>query len=131
MSRKPRRSILAIVLLGVPLLAGAVAQQESKRTIRGQVLDPDGKAVASAIVHLKNLSGKTELSVVTDKEGRYQFNDLDKKTDFEIYAEWQEQKSRPRKISQFDTRERITLNLSLEPAKKANEEPKDQEQKKD
>ncbi len=46
---------LAGLLLGVALLVGvfpAAAQQASKRLILGQVLDPKGKAAASAIVYL-------------------------------------------------------------------------------
>lgn len=119
-----RRLALAAMLAGLALSAAAREPEVTKRVVRGQVLDAEGKAVATAIVHLKNLSTQSALSVVTDKEGRYRFNELDKKTDYEVFAEWQEQKSRPRKISQFDTRNLITLNLTLEPAKDSGEKDK-------
>lgn len=114
--RRNRLAALAALLL---LGALAVPAQGTSRTIRGQVLDENDKAVATTIVHLKNLGNKEQLSVVTDKEGRYQFNDVDMKADHELYAEWREQRSRTRTISQFDTRTRITVNLKLEPAKKS------------
>ena len=116
--------VLAIVLAAV----SAGAQQES-RLVRGQVLNEEGKAVENAIVHLKNLNTKEALSVVTDKEGRYRFNDIDKKVDHELHAEWRQQKSRTRKVSQFDTRAIVTINLSLEPAEDSGEKEKPGDEK--
>ena len=116
--------VLAIVLAAL----SAGAQQES-RLVRGQVLSEAGKTVENAIVHLKNLNTKETLSVVTDKEGRYRFNDVDKKVDHEIYAEWRTQKSRTRKVSQFDTRAIVTINLSLEPAEDSGEKEKPGDEK--
>lgn len=118
--------VLAIMLAVLP----AGAQQES-RLVRGQVLSEDGKTVEGAIVHLKNLNTKEVLSVVTDKEGRFRFSDVDKKIDHEIHAEWREQRSRARKISQFDTRDIVTINLPLEPAEDSGEKEKPGDEKKE
>lgn len=121
--------LLAVLAVLLAALTG-VAQQE-KRLVRGQVLDEEGKAVENAIVHLKNLNNRAVLSVVTDKDGRYRFNDVDKKIDYEIFAEWREQKSRTRRISQFDTRDIVTINLPLEPAGESDEKDKSKEEKKE
>jgi len=118
--------VLAIMLAVLP----AGAQQES-RLVRGQVLSEDGKTVEGAIVHLKNLNTKEVLSVVTDKEGRFRFSDVGKKIDHEIHAEWREQRSRARKISQFDTRDIVTINLPLEPAEDPGEKGKPGDEKKE
>lgn len=121
--------LLAVLAVLLAALTG-VAQQE-KRLVRGQVLDEEGKAVENAIVHLKNLNNRAVLSVVTDKDGRYRFNDVDKKIDYEILAEWREQKSRTRRISQFDTRDIVTINLPLEPAEESDEKDKPKDEKKE
>jgi len=121
--------LLAVLAVLLAALTG-VAQQE-KRLVRGQVLDEEGKAVENAIVHLKNLNNRAVLSVVTDKDGRYRFNDVDKKIDYEIFAEWREQKSRTRRISQFDTRDIVTINLPLEPAEESDEKDKPKDEKKE
>jgi len=129
-----RASLLAgalALLLGGLAVAGAQAQPDAKRLLRGQVLDEDGKLVENAIVHLKNLTTREQLSVVTDKEGRYRFNDVDKKNDYEIFAEWREQKSRTRKVSQFDTRAVVTINLPLEPLKQPAAKEGQKEEKQD
>lgn len=119
MNHQQNNKLLAPFLLVATVLVGggALAQQSSTRRVLGQVLDENNKAVENAIVRLKNLSTKKELSVVSDKEGRYQFNDVDMKVDHEIQAEWRQQKSRTRKVSQFDTRPKVTINLPLEPPK--------------
>lgn len=106
----------SLAVLALLLVAGAARAQQERRVVRGQVLDADGKEVPNAIVHLKNTTTDDVLSVVTDKEGRYRFSEVDKKVDYEIRAEWRDQKSRVRKISQFDTRDLVTINLVLEPA---------------
>ncbi len=122
--------LAAAVGLLLVVLAGA-AQESDTRIIRGQVLNQEGKPVALAIVHLKNATTDEQWSMVTNKEGRYQFNDMKMKHDYEIYAEWRDQKSRTRKISQFDMRPLIRVNLKLKPAKKSKEEKKEEEAKKD
>ena len=104
-------AVLAFALL----CAVAVSAQAAKRTVRGQVLDENDKAVAGALVHLTNLSSKEKMSVVTDKEGRYQFNEVSRKFDFEEQAEFEGRKSRPRRLSQFDPRDITVLNFKLEP----------------
>ena len=103
--------ILALLLS--PLISSA--QPAAKRTVRGQVLDENDKAVAGALVHLTNLSNKERSSVVTDKEGRYQFNDVSRKSDFEVTAEQAGKKGRPRRLSQFDPRDIAVFNFKLEP----------------
>lgn len=132
MIRLLRRTLFCAPVVLALLLAGlAAGAQQDKRLVRGQVLDANGKEVENAIVHLKNVSTSEVLSVVTDKEGRYRFNDVDKKMDFQIYAEWRDQKSRTRKISQFDTRDIVTINLSLEPEEKSGEKDRSKKDKKE
>ncbi|OFV83776.1 MAG: hypothetical protein A3B65_01010 [Acidobacteria bacterium RIFCSPHIGHO2_02_FULL_67_57] len=133
MRARQTRQALAGLLLGAALFVSVLpvaAQQASKRLILGQVLDPKSKAAASAIVYLKNSTTKEQLTVVTNKDGRYQFTALDMKEDYEIYAESGELKSRLRKVSQFDTRDRIVINLTLQAAEESKKEaPKEEEKK--
>ncbi len=105
-------TLLVVVLLGV---LAATAQTAGKRTVRGQVLDENDKTVAGAVVSLANLSTKVRSTMVTDKDGRYQFNEVLKKFDFEVTAEFEGKKARPRRLSQFDPRDITVLNFKLEP----------------
>jgi hypothetical protein len=123
---------LAFVLAVVAWVAApALAQETPTRTVRGQVLDENDKPVERAIVHLTNLGTKKRLSVATDKEGRYSFNEVSRKDDFEVVAEAGERKSRPRKLSRFDSRALVFLHLKLEPVKKKEDAGQSQEKKDD
>ncbi|MFQ5777766.1 MAG: carboxypeptidase-like regulatory domain-containing protein [Terriglobia bacterium] len=129
-------SVASVVVLAAALLfsgLAAGAQQESTRAIRGQVLDSQGKTVRRAIVYLVNENTKDKWSVVTDKKGRYQFNDLKMNEDYKLYGEWRDQQSRTRSISQFDTRTEIFINLRLQPKKEQDKEEKksDEEEEKE
>ena len=120
---------LLCALAALVLCASALTQASATRTVRGQVLDENEKPVERAVVHLTNLGTKKKLSVVTDKDGRYQFSDLSRKDDFELVAELGERKSRTRKLSQFDSRALVFAHLKLEPPKK--EEGAGESEKKD
>ena len=115
----------ALVAAAAILAPATLAQESTTRTVRGQVLDENDKPVERALVYLTNLGSKKRLSVVTDKEGRYQFNEVSRKEDFELVAEAGERKSRPRKLSQFDSRALVFLHLKLEPAKEKESESKE------
>jgi len=56
-------------------VTGALAAQSPSATIRGQVTDPSGAAVAGATVLLTTPSGGS-MDTVTNKEGFYEFKDL-------------------------------------------------------
>lgn len=121
-----------VALAGVLCLAaaGLAQRDEPTRLVRGQVLDANGKPAAGAVVHLKNTSDKKQLSVTTDKDGRYQFNDVAQQADFKIWAEHAGKKSRRRGVSQFDTRPRVFVNLRLQAAKDSKSKDKKEKDKK-
>jgi hypothetical protein len=126
-----RQLLLCTVAAVVVLVAlAAPAQESATRTVRGQVLDENEKPVERALVHLTNLGTKKRLSVATDKDGRYTFNDVSRKDNFEVVAEAGERKSRPRKLSQFDSRALVFLHLKLEPAKEKESESKEKKDEK-
>lgn len=113
--------LLAAVLLVTAIAAGMPG---GSRTVLGQVLDENGKAVEGAIVRFRNKQTKKEISVVTNDKGRYQLGGLDLKTDYRIYALKDGRKSRELGVSSFDTRTRVVLDLHFQPPKKKNKEKK-------
>jgi hypothetical protein len=127
-SKQSRWLVLGVVLAGLLVALTGHTQEDAQRVVRGQVLDENEKAVATAVVHLENTATKKRAGVATNSEGRYQFNDVDMKSDYEVYAEYQGQKSRTRKVSQFDTRKIVRINLRLRPAGGKDEEKKKEEQ---
>lgn len=123
------------VVVWVALLAGLMgltaAAQGGKRIVRGQVLDEEGETVAQAIVHLKKKETNDTITMVTDGEGRFQFNDVEMKGDYKIHAELKGRKSRQRSISQFDTRAIVVMNLRLKPAEEKAEKSDTEKEERD
>lgn len=129
-SRRRVGLIVAVVLMG-GLVGMMAAAQGGKRIVRGQVLDEKGETVAQAIVHLKNKETNDSITMVTNGEGRFQFNDVEIKRDYKIYAELKGKKSRQRSISQFDTRPIVVINLRLKPPKEKAEQSENKKEEKD
>lgn len=111
-------AILSAVCLGV-FPAQLVAGKEKKisRTVTGIVLDQAENPVTGATVVLTDLQTGKKFSVVSQEEGRYQFSDLQATHDYEVQATLKDLSSDARKVSSFDTRNRIVLNLKISSSK--------------
>lgn len=117
------------LLLWLALCSTSAAAQGGTRVVKGQVLDENGRPVAGAVVHLKDRTTKKEASVVTDKNGRYQFNGVKLKSEYRIHAEKSKQRSRSRGISQMDTRTEIFIHLRLQPPKDTTKKSEEKQRK--
>lgn len=126
-----RRQLLrpAVLVLAFALCGASAAAQGGTRVVKGQVLDENGKPVAGAVVRLKDKTTKKEVSMTTDKNGRYQFNNVKLRSDYRIHAEKAKQRSRSRGISQMDTRTEIFIHLRLQPPKEPAEKKPSKEEK--
>jgi len=115
--RRGRRVLLLFLLLFAA--NGLTLAQNSKkeaqlRTVRGMVSDKGDKPLQNAVVFLKNLRTNTVISHYSDEEGNYRFSGLDPNADYEIYAEFESEKSAARTVSPLDSRKDITLNLKVD-----------------
>ena len=118
---KRRRAIFGLVMMFL-LVCGATLGQNSKketqlRTVRGLVTDKSDKPIQNGVVFLKNMRTNAVISHFTDDEGNYRFTGLDPNADYEVYAEFDGQKSASRTVSPLDSRKDITLNLKVDKKK--------------
>jgi Carboxypeptidase regulatory-like domain len=116
-----QKKIVTICLLLV-FCAGFVLAQSSKnetrlRTVIGQVTDKSDKPAAGCVIFLKNLRTNAVSSRFADKEGNYRFSGLDPNTDYELYAELNDERSTVKTMSSLDSRKEMTLNLKLDKKK--------------
>jgi hypothetical protein len=88
--------------------------QEQARDVTGQVLTKADTPISEAIVYLKNTKTLSVKSFITEKDGAFRFHGLSPNVDYQIYADFQGQKSAVKTISSFDTRSNITLNLHVD-----------------
>lgn len=109
---------LAVVVAGIGL-AFAQKNQDKKedanlRSIEGVVTDANNAPVPRAIVQLKDTRTLQIRSFVTQPEGAYHFAGLRMDTDYELKATLGEQNSATKRVSSFDSRKTVTVNLQLE-----------------
>jgi hypothetical protein len=112
-------AIAALVCAGaaqsLSLGSGAIADKHDLgRNVTGQVLTKSDAPLSEAIVYLKNTKTLTIKSFITEKDGGYRFHGLTPNIDYEIYAEYQGQKSGTKTLSSFDNRSNVTLNIHID-----------------
>lgn len=87
------------------------------RTVTGAVLDESENGIVGASVVLTDLQTGKKNATYTKEDGRYQFNDLQPSHDYEVQANHKGLSSEVRKVSSFDDRNTIVLNLRIPPPK--------------
>lgn len=108
--------ILLFVVTGITYAQGS-KKETQLRTVRGTVSDKDEKPLQNAVVFLKNSRTNTVISHFSDDQGNYRFTGLDPNVDYEVYAEFDGEKSASREVSALDSRKEITLNLKVDKKK--------------
>ncbi|HWC19300.1 MAG TPA: carboxypeptidase-like regulatory domain-containing protein [Terriglobales bacterium] len=104
-------SVAQPVSLGMEAVAD---KNDQGRNVTGQVFTKADTPISEAIVYLKNTKTLTIKSFITEKDGGYRFHGLSPNVDYEIYADYQGQKSPTKTISSFDSRSNITLNIHID-----------------
>ncbi len=111
-----RRSVLLAIVL-VLVSAAALAQRDrngpTTRTLTGQVSGHNDAPIEKAIVYLKNTKTLAVKTYITDANGQYQFNSLAQNVDYEVYADYNGQKSDTKTLSGFDSRIKAQINLHI------------------
>jgi len=110
--------IAAAVLLCAFSSPGLLAKEKKLiRVVSGVVSDEAENPIVGATVVLTDLQTGKKHAIYTGEGGAYQFSDLQTTRDYEVQAAHQGLASRVRKVSQFDPRNRIVLNLRIPPPK--------------
>lgn len=89
----------------------------NQRTIEGLVQDAMRNPVARAIVQLKDMKTLQIRSFVSQNDGTYRFAGLKMDTDYEMKATAGDLSSETKRISSFESRKVVTVNLQLQEKK--------------
>ena len=115
-----RISRILVVTILAAACAGLVFAQSNKdkedpniRSLQGQVVDPDDKPAAGAVVQLKDTRTLQVRSFIAQATGEYRFSNLRADTDYEIKADYNGMTSDTKRLSNFDSRKIATVNLKL------------------
>lgn len=121
--RRPRIASLALLFSSVCVFAAvpavleipASAQQRGpvQRVVEGKVTDHANTALKGAVVYLKDDHTLSVKSYITSDQGTYRFGQLAQNTDYEIWAEHNNQKSSVKTISSFDNKNHFYIDLKI------------------
>jgi Carboxypeptidase regulatory-like domain len=112
-----------LALLLLLLLANAVnssptyAKDKSGdvgRMLTGKVTDHQDQPLSNAVVYLSNPRTRAVKSFIVGKDGVYRFPALSPNIDYEVYAQYNGHNSDTKTVSQFDTRQTVTINLRID-----------------
>lgn len=103
---------LWLVFDAAPLTAKRRKPPTSK-TVVGQVFDASDNPIVGAAVEMTNLTTGKTAAIYTGPQGHFTFTDLKLTQDYQFKAHYKGQSSEVRKVSSWDTRFDLVLNLHI------------------
>lgn len=109
---------LAFAALGLafdaaPLTAKKRRKPPTSKTVVGQVFNASDSPIVGAAVEMTNLSTGKKAAIYTGPEGRFTFTDLKLTQDYQFKASYRGEASEVRKVSSWDNRYHLVLNLHI------------------
>jgi Carboxypeptidase regulatory-like domain len=112
--------VLALVFLCVTFVAGEnpyspkdKKETTSGRLLTGKVLDHHDNPIPDAVVYLTNSHTHAVKTYIVGPDGAYHFPELSPNIDYEVYAQYKDQKSDTKTVSQFDDRTQVNIVLRI------------------
>ncbi|WP_176441627.1 carboxypeptidase-like regulatory domain-containing protein [Granulicella rosea] len=108
--RLPAAGSLTLLFLWSALAVG----QMTTRDLSGSVTDRQHEPLRGAVVQVQNGATMGVVSYITNRDGKYSFKRLDGETDYLLWVNFRGQKSKVRKLSQFDNDRPKTVDFVLD-----------------
>ena len=111
--------ILLAALLTITLLSALPSLAKEKdttpgRLLTGKVLDKQDNPVANAVVYVTDTRTRAVKTYIVGADGMYRFPALAANVDYEIYAQLAGKTSDTKKMSQFDDRKQVKIDLRID-----------------
>jgi hypothetical protein len=94
----------------------ALAQENAvtaSRTVQGLVRDGKGRPVQGAVVEIENTHTLAVRSFITQRDGKYHFEELNTDVDYRIQAMEDGVFGPSKNLSRFQSRKEATVNLKI------------------
>lgn len=103
---------LCLIFDSAPLMARRQKLPTTK-TVIGQVFNASDNGIVGAAVEMKDLTTGKTLAIYTGPQGRYTFTGLSLMEDYQFRARYKGQTSEVRKVSSWDSRTKMVINLHI------------------
>jgi hypothetical protein len=113
----PALSLAASAALCLSAAPAHAATTPIERVADGRVLTKADIPISGAIVYLKDSRSQTIRTYICDQQGRFHFGELSQNTDYELWAESNGVRSKPKSISSFDNRNDYNFTLKIDTSK--------------
>jgi carboxypeptidase family protein len=110
-------SMLLLMVACAAASSSAYAKDKNSdagRMLMGKVTDHQDQPLANAVVYLSNPRTRAVKSFIVGQDGLYRFPALSPNIDYEVYAQYNGHNSDTKTVSQFDTRQNVTINLRID-----------------
>jgi hypothetical protein len=113
-----RLAFVVLLIAGIGATGTLYGKDKEKaavgRLLTGKVLDKKDSPVVDAVVYLTNMRSHAVTTYIVGPDGSYRFPELSPNVDYEVYAQYKEQKSDTRTVSQFDDRKQVNIVLRID-----------------
>lgn len=107
-------TLTALPVGSLVLPAAAQSRGPVERVAKGRVLDKEGAVVKGAVVYLRDERTSSVKSAISTDDGSYRFVQLTPGTDYSLWAQIDQKKSKTRSISSFDSKNEFNLDLTID-----------------
>ena len=107
----------------IPRSAAAAAEPEpitqkdkenQLKSLTGNVVGQDDAPLPQSVVYLKNMKTLAVKSFIADDAGTFRFYALSPNTDYQVYAEFNGQRSGTKTVSAFDSKTKVEMTLKID-----------------
>lgn len=104
--------LFALTLLAFPAMAKD--KDSPGRLLTGKVVDRQDAPLANAVVYVTDTRTHAVKTYIVGEDGVYRFPALAANVDYEVYAQANGKASDTKRVSQFDDRKVITVQLKID-----------------
>lgn len=84
------------------------------KSLSGLVVGQDEVPLPQSVVYLKNMKTLAVKSFIADDSGAFHFYALSPNTDYQVYAEFNGQRSGAKTVSAFDSKTKVEMTLKID-----------------
>lgn len=89
-------------------------KENQTKSLTGNVVGEGDTPLPQSVVYLKNMKTLAVKSFIADDNGGFRFYALSPNTDYQVYAEYNGQRSGTKTVSGFDSKSKVEMTLKIE-----------------